>query len=212
MKDSELQIDRSCHVLYSKPCKKEILAKIALHYPEAERETIWEQVQRQYAAFLSDWRTDLGGKKNFHNGVGGTYDCIAIMSYYVVCKAVTSFREIEEMEENLILPTFRKLKFVDCNKPLWRKLMYRAFVRAKRGCDKWHDYEMTVAPYETDKPIYYEFTIVPGSGVCHPARPYGYHARPVQCGLRIYGAAPRKTGADDYLRGRLPMRLCHLRR
>ena len=36
MKDSELQIDRSCHVLYSKPCKKEILAKITLHYPEAE--------------------------------------------------------------------------------------------------------------------------------------------------------------------------------
>ena len=36
MKDSELQIDRSCHVLYSKPCKKEIRAKIALHYPEAD--------------------------------------------------------------------------------------------------------------------------------------------------------------------------------
>ena len=36
------------------------------------------------------------------------------MSYYdVCCKAVTSFREMEEMEENLILPTFRKLKFVD---------------------------------------------------------------------------------------------------
>ena len=109
MKDNELPFDRSCHVLYSKPCKEEILAKIALHYPEAERETVWEKVQRQYAVFLSDWRTDLGGKKNFHNGVGGTYDCIAIMSYYVVCKAVTSFREIEEIEENLILPTFRKL-------------------------------------------------------------------------------------------------------
>ena len=36
--------------------------------------------------------------------------------------------------------------------------MYRAFVRAKRGCDKWHDYEMMVAPYDKDKPIYYEFT------------------------------------------------------
>ena len=36
MKDSELQIDRSCHVLYSKPCKKEIQAKVALHYPEAD--------------------------------------------------------------------------------------------------------------------------------------------------------------------------------
>mgnify|MGYP003212879803 FL=1 len=105
----------------------------------------------------------MGGKKNFHNGVGGSYDCIAIMSYYVVCKAVTSFHEIEEMEENLILPTFRKLKFVDCNKPFWRKLMYKAFVRAKSGCDKWHDYEMSVAPYETDKPIYYEFTACPAA-------------------------------------------------
>ena len=108
MKDDELPFDHKSHVLYSKPCKKEILAKIALHYPEAEREAVWEQVQLRYAELLSDWRTDLGGKKNFHNGVGGTYDCIAIMSYYVVCKAVTSFREIEEIEENLILPTFRK--------------------------------------------------------------------------------------------------------
>ena len=145
------------------PCKKEILAKITLHYPEVEREAVWEQVQLRYAELLSKWRTDLGGKKNFHNGVGGTYDCIAIMSYYVVCKAITSFREIEEMEENLILPTFRKLKFVDCNKPFWRKLMYRAFVRAKSGCDKWHDYEMSVAPYENGKPIYYEFTSCPAA-------------------------------------------------
>ena len=80
MKDDELPFDRSCHVLYSKPCKNEIQAKIALHYPEAEREAVWEQVQRQYVDFLSDWRTDLGGKRNFHNGAGGTYDCIAIMS------------------------------------------------------------------------------------------------------------------------------------
>lgn len=47
MKDSELQFDRTCHVLYSRPCKKEILAKIALHYPEAEREAVWEKVQRK---------------------------------------------------------------------------------------------------------------------------------------------------------------------
>ena len=101
MKDSELQFDRGCHVLYSRQCRKEMREKIALHYPETEREAVWERVQRQYAAFLSDWRTDLGGRKNFHNGKGGTYDCIALMSYYVVCRAVTSFREIEEMEEKL---------------------------------------------------------------------------------------------------------------
>lgn len=164
MKDSELQFDRSCHVLYSKQCKKEILAKIALHYPEAERETVWEKVQRQYADFLSDWRTDLGGKKNFHNGAGGTYDCIAIMSYYAACRDVTTFREIEEMEENLILTSFRKLsKFVDCNKPFFKKLMYKAFCTAKKRCDEWHDYEMAVAPFDKDKPIYYEFTACPAA-------------------------------------------------
>ncbi len=69
MQDEELQFDRTCQVLYSKPCKKQIQAKIALHYPVAERETVWEQIQRQYVTYLSDWRTDLGGSKNFHNGV-----------------------------------------------------------------------------------------------------------------------------------------------
>lgn len=163
MKDSELKFDRTCHVLYSKPCKKEIQKKIALHYPTEKREAVWEKIQLKYVKFLSEWRTDLGGKKNFHNGKGGTYDCIAIMSYYDVCRDVTSFREIEEIEENLILPAFRKLKFVDCNKPFWRKLMYKAFTRAKSGCDKWHDYEMNVSPYDKDKPIYYEFTTCPAA-------------------------------------------------
>ena len=50
------------------------------------------------------------------------------MSYYTACRSVTSFREIEEMEEDLILPSFRRLRFVDCNKPFWRKLMHRTFL------------------------------------------------------------------------------------
>lgn len=163
MKDKELQFDRTCHVLYSKLCRAEIQKRIALHYPPEERDAVWEKVQLKYVEFLSDWRTDLGGKKNFHNGKGGTYDCIAIMSYYVVCKSVTSLREIEEIEEDLILPSFRKLKFVDCNKPFLRGLMYKAFTRAKSACDRWHDYEMNVTAYDKDKPIYYEFTACPAA-------------------------------------------------
>ena len=161
MKDSELQFDRTCHVLYSRPCKKQIQSKIALHFPPDARESVWECVQRQCVAFLSDWRTDLGGKKNFHNGKGGTYDCIALMAYYVVCKDVTSLAEIEEMEGNLFLGAFRKLKFVNCNRPFFKELMYRAFLNAKKQCDKWGDYEMHVAPFSPDKPIYYEFTACP---------------------------------------------------
>lgn len=54
MRDNKLQFNRSCHVLYSKACKKQIQSKIALHYPEAQREAVWERVQRQYVEFLSD--------------------------------------------------------------------------------------------------------------------------------------------------------------
>ena len=68
MEDEKLTFDHTCHVLYSKACKEQIQAKIALHYPAEQREAIWTQVQKQYVDFLKDWRTDLGGKKNFHNG------------------------------------------------------------------------------------------------------------------------------------------------
>lgn len=134
MNDDQLQFDRTCHVIYSKPCKAEIREKIAHHYPESQREAVWERVQMQYVDFLSDWRTDLGGEKNFHNGPGGNYDCIALMAYYAVCKDVTSLQEIEEMEGKLFLPSFRKLsklKFIDINKPLCKKLLHRAFLNAK---------------------------------------------------------------------------------
>ena len=162
MRDNELKFDRVHHVLYSKPCKKQIREKIALHYPQTEKEAVWERVQLKYAEFLSDWRTDLGGKKNFHNGAGGNYDCIALMAYYVVCREVTSLAEVEEMEGNLFLPSFRILsKFVDCNRPLFRRLMHKAFCTAKRRCDQWGDFQMYVAPFEKDKPIYYEFTTCP---------------------------------------------------
>lgn len=161
MKDKELKIDRIHHVLYTGVCKKEIRKKIALHCAHEEREAVWERVQLKYAEFLSDWRTDLGGKKNFHNGRGGNYDCIALMAYYVVCKDFTSLAEIEEMEGNLFLGAFRKMKFVDCNKPFFRKLMYKAFENAKRQCDKWGDFKMNIARFDEDKPIYYEFTECP---------------------------------------------------
>ena len=86
---------------------------------------------------------------------------MALMSYYVVCKAVTSLDEIEEMEGELFLPAFRKLRFVDVNKPFWKRLLHRSFQMAKKRCDRWGDFVMHVAPYEADKPIYYEFTRCP---------------------------------------------------
>ena len=161
MEGEKLAFDHTCHVLYSKACKEQIQAKIALHYPAEQREAIWTQVQKQYVNFLKDWRTDLGGKKNFHNGTGGTYDCIALMAYYVICKSVTNLDEIEEMEGNLFLPAFHKLKFVNVNKTFFKRLLHFSFATAGKKCLKWNDYKMNVAAYQKGKPIYYEFTECP---------------------------------------------------
>lgn len=60
MKDKELDIDFSCRVLYSKPCKKAILGQIALPCPEYQKKGIWNKIQEQYVAFL---RGFLSAKK-----------------------------------------------------------------------------------------------------------------------------------------------------
>lgn len=41
--------------------------------------------------------------------------------------------------------------------------MYRAFINAKKQCDRWGDFKMDIAPYEKSKPIYYEFTACPAA-------------------------------------------------
>lgn len=161
MKDEEVVFDRRYHVLYSKECKEAILEKISLHYPAEKVDEVFEAVQVQYSDYLKDYRTDLGGKDNFHNGVAGTYDCIALFSYYTVCRDKTSFAEIEEMNNSLFLPPFKKLGFVDCNKELYKRLMHMSFKIAAKKCSKWNDYTMKVSQYHKGEPIKYEFTSCP---------------------------------------------------
>ena len=63
MKNKDLVFDRSCHVLYSKACEKEIKNRISAHYTSENLERVWTEVQLKYVEFLKDWRTNLGGKK-----------------------------------------------------------------------------------------------------------------------------------------------------
>ena len=65
MKERDLQIDRSCHVVYSKPCKKQIQEKIAKHYPASVREEIWEKVQQQYVDFLRTGGRTSAARRTF---------------------------------------------------------------------------------------------------------------------------------------------------
>ena len=164
MKDKELQFDRTCHVLYSKPCKKEIRAKIALHYPEAEREAVWEKVQRQYVEFLSDWRTDLGGRTEFPQRRGRhiRLHCDPELLRGVQGRHVVPRDRADGGKSgSAVLP---QIKICGLQQAVFQNAScIKAFTRAKALCDTWHDYEMTVAPFEKDKPIYYEFTACPAA-------------------------------------------------
>ena len=39
--------------------------------------------------------------------------------------------------------------------------MYWSFALSKKKCDEWDNFDMNVAPYKKDEPIYYEFTKCP---------------------------------------------------
>lgn len=161
MKEEDLKINRKCHVIYSNECKDAILRALAKHYPEDKIEEVFTKVQEQYVSYLNGFRTDLGGPKNMHNGIGGTYDCIMMFSFYAVCKDVTSIKEVEEIYQNVFLPSFEKLSFVNINYPIMKRLLHHAFVIAAKKCQRWNDYKMVVEPYEKGKPIRYKFTECP---------------------------------------------------
>ncbi len=142
--------------------------------------------------------------------VGVHYDCITIMSYYTVCKAVTSFREIEEMEENLILRSS-----AGCG--LWTATSrsgeadVQSICAGERRLRQMADYEMTVA-YDKDKLFIMNFTSLSAAEF---AIQHGLtDIMPALCNVDYASMEllQRKTGADDHLRGRLPMRLYQLRR
>ena len=71
--NSELKIDLDKHVMYSPLMEKIIKGRLKKKYKGDAIERMWEKVQQQYSYFLKDFPY-LGGKKNTHNGTGGTYD------------------------------------------------------------------------------------------------------------------------------------------
>ena len=80
------------HVMYSPLIEKIIKEHLRERYPKAEGEPMWEKVRQQYLDFLKDLPY-LGGKKNTHNGTGGTYDCIMIFAYYETLNHTETNRE-----------------------------------------------------------------------------------------------------------------------
>lgn len=66
---------------------------------------------------------------------------------------------------NVPYPAFARPKMVHCYcmLPVFQEAKEDFAKIAKSLCDQWHDYEMDVAPFDPDKPIYYEFTACPAA-------------------------------------------------
>ena len=54
MKDQDLQIDRSKHVIYTKNAKKCVQKLLRRYYDDETAAALWEKVQLKYAEFLEE--------------------------------------------------------------------------------------------------------------------------------------------------------------
>lgn len=166
MDEKKLNFDRKKHVCYSKKVKEVIQKHLRMHYSVDEANRLWQKIQLQYVEFLKDLPY-LGGKKQGHNGTGGTYDCIAIFAYYEVQEKKPSINELYEMNNETFLPAFESLgKIVNANNSLMLRLLNVAFVStAKKDSKKSEErptgYIMRVDPYDKEKGIHYQFDRCP---------------------------------------------------
>ena len=99
---------------------------------------MWEKVRQQYLDFLKDLPY-LGGKKNTHNGTGGTYDCIMLFAYYEALNHTPDLNELYDMNCEAFLPGFKRLaKVANANNPFVRRILHIVFntiAKSKYNCD-----------------------------------------------------------------------------
>lgn len=170
------QIDLKKHVLYSPLMEKVIKKHLEEKYHGDDIEKMWEKVQLQYAVFLKDLPY-LGGKKNTHNGTGGTYDCIMLFAYYEALEHTPDINELYEMNCEVFLTGFKSLeKIANANKSFVRRVLHTAFsatARSKYNCDPKQPtgYIMKVEPYDKKIGPKYIFERCP---IAEFAKAHGY--------------------------------------
>jgi|GEM_PF-217383 len=136
MQEKELDIDLSVHVCYSQKEKEVLQDYLSKRRSPDEAQRLWEKVQQQYVSFLKD-QPYLGGKKCTHNGVGGTYDCIATMALYEALDKKPTVDELYEINNAVFLPPFLRLgKLVKINSAGKLKLLAAAFQSAAKRDEK----------------------------------------------------------------------------
>ena len=174
--DIRTQIDLKKHVMYSASMEKIVKEHLRKRYPESKIRPLWEKVQKQYADFLKDLPY-LGGRKNTHNGTGGTYDCIMVFAYYEALDHAPDMEELYAMNCEALLPGFRSIgKIANANNAVVRRIIHMAFQATERSeynndPDQPTGYIMKVEPYDKAVGSRYTFKQCP---IAEFAKEHGY--------------------------------------
>ncbi len=145
---------------YSAKCGQYVYKCIEENYLENPEE-IFKSVNAEYETMVAKLPDEWCFDKNFHNKQGGTYDCIMLFALYKMCRDKVTVKKIEEINNELFLPSFRKLSFINYNHKFLKPLMHKIFKSSQKRCEEFHDFEMHVADYDKTKPLYYDFTFCP---------------------------------------------------
>lgn len=123
MKDKDLPIDQSKHVLYTDNAKKCVQKLLHRYYDDETAAVLWEKIQLKYAEFLED-EPALGGVKM----TVSIYDPILIFAWYAVVPDKPPLEEVQQDVYDCFMSGFDKLgKVFDLNRKLDNRLANRIF-------------------------------------------------------------------------------------
>ena len=132
MKEKDLPIDRSKHVMYTKKAKECVQKLLRRYYDEPTAAALWEKVQRQYAEFLKD-EPALGSAKI----TVSIYDPILIFAWYAVVPDKPPLEEIQQDVYDCFMSGFNTLgKIFDLNRKLDNRLAAKVFKKTSDTREK----------------------------------------------------------------------------
>ena len=181
MRDKDVPIDRTKHVIYTKKAKKCVLTLLCRCYSKKEASELWEKIQLKYAEFLEE-EPALGGVKI----TVSIYDPILIFAWYVTADKKPPLEEIEKEVYDAFMGAFDTLgKIFDLNKKLDNRIANLAFksandTRVKEIKKFPGSFRMGYYTYDKDNgAVMYSFTQCPNAEFAK--RHHLEHALPFMC-------------------------------
>ena len=126
MKEKNLPIDRTKHVVYTKKAKKCVQTLLRRYYDDKTASELWEKIQMQYCEFLKDEPPMAGAKITV-----SIYDPILIFAWYQVIPDKPPLEDVQQDVYKSFMGSFDILgKIFNLNRKRDNKLANKIFQKA----------------------------------------------------------------------------------